>query len=83
MWRYLVISGFLLAAMQPAAGDQAGSRSREIVYAYFDQPKAYATIKVNTTTLATEVEICTDVCDAFAARLPPDSPSLWDAIFLF
>lgn len=84
MWRYGAFVGAMLAMMPAVAGDQgASSRSREIVYAYYDQPQAYATIKLVSAASVTQVEICTDVCDAFGARLPADSPELWDAILLF
>ena len=83
MWRYGVFAAMIVAMVPAVAGARGDSLSREIVYAYFDQPKAYATIKIVAGASATQVEICTDVCDAFAAQLPADSPALWDAIFLF
>lgn len=83
MKRFGVLVGALFAVAQVLAGGDVSLQSRSALFAYYNQPKTYSTVKVRSVRTGIEVEICAGVCDAFFARVAADNQELWDAIFLF
>jgi len=77
-----VILLMLLAGAAVADADRQ-VRSKEMLLAYYDDPQNHATVTVHQYRTATIVEVCADVCDAFAAKAKVGDSTFWDAIFLF
>jgi len=81
----LVIAVFLACAAaidDTQAGGALSSKSRDLLYAYFDHPDVQ-TIREQQARSGLEVEICGDECDLFVLPDEKNALVMWDLIMLY